>query len=286
METGILILILVLCISLVYVTELMKKMCNRMSWLQDQFNNFKDYNDKEYVQFNKDFADIEKQFVSIKGDNAKKWAEYSKEYSEVMELLLAKHNEINELRDQLKSLEGKVENYEDDSHDDIRLLRSQLNGLNYRIKKNEENTYNAIKDKVEFFDRQINNLKDMYSKVVYGVSFEKHYNKQISSLHDEINELRDQLKSLEGKVKENEDDNCDNFYTVHSQLHVMDGKIKKNEEACYHIIKDNTDSLQRQVDCLRDAHSNLVCTVAEHAKALNKIRTEMLNKMEEKEENE
>lgn len=81
METAILILILMLCLFLVYVTELMKRMCDRMNWLQDQFNSFKYYNDKEYVQFNKEFADIEKQFVSIKDDNAKKWTEYSKEYS-------------------------------------------------------------------------------------------------------------------------------------------------------------------------------------------------------------
>lgn len=75
-----------------------------MNWLQYQFNSFKNYSNKEYAQFNKEFADIEKQFVSIKDDNAKKWMEYSKEYSEVMELLLTKHNEINELHDQLKSL--------------------------------------------------------------------------------------------------------------------------------------------------------------------------------------
>lgn len=62
MEIGILISILVVCmlgICLVCVTELMKKMCDRMNWLQDQFNNFKNYNDKEYVQFNKEFADID-----------------------------------------------------------------------------------------------------------------------------------------------------------------------------------------------------------------------------------
>lgn len=117
----------------------MKRMCDRMNWLQDQFNSFKYYNDKEYVQFNKEFADIEKQFVSIKDDNAKKWTEYSKEYSEVMELLLAKHNEINELRDQLKSLEGKVKENEDYNCYNFYTVHSQINSLNNRVTKNEEN---------------------------------------------------------------------------------------------------------------------------------------------------
>mgnify|MGYP004564914045 CR=1 FL=1 len=63
-------------------------------------------------------------------------------------------------------------------------------------------------------------------------------------------------------------------------------KLKKNEEDTHNIIKDNTDSLQRQVDCLKDMHSNLACAIAEHNKILNKIRAEILNEMEEKEENE
>lgn len=138
METAILILIFMMCICLVYVTELIKKMCNQINWLQDKLNSFKYYNNKEYTQFNKEFADIEKQFVSIKDDNAKKWTEYSKEYSEVMELLLAKHNEINELRDQLKSLEAKVKEDEDDNCDNFYTVHSQINALNSRITKNEE----------------------------------------------------------------------------------------------------------------------------------------------------
>lgn len=63
-------------------------------------------------------------------------------------------------------------------------------------------------------------------------------------------------------------------------------ELRKNEEDSYKNIKDNEEYFDRQINCLKDAHSNLVCTVAEHAKALNKLRTEMLNKVEEKEENE
>ena len=146
-----------------------------MSWLQDQFNNFKDYNDKEYVQFNKEFADIEKQFVSIKGDNAKKWAEYSKEYSEVMELLLAKHNEINELRDQVKSLEGKIKEDEDDNCDNFYTVHSQINALNGRIKKNEED--------------KVNSLRAINKKLTFAVEENK----------EMINEIRTEMSNKEEK---------------------------------------------------------------------------------------
>ena len=138
MEIAILILILALCLCLVYVTELMKRMCDRMNWLQDQFNNFKYYNNKEYVQFNKEFDDIEKQFTNIKDDNAKKWMEYSKEYSEVTELLLTKHNEINELRDQVKLIEDRVEKYKDGTCDNICTVYSRLQAMDDRVTKNEE----------------------------------------------------------------------------------------------------------------------------------------------------
>lgn len=299
METAILILILVLCLCLVYVTELMKKMCNRMNWLETLFDNFKDYSNKE-------FADIEKQFVSIKDDNAKKWAEYSKEYSEIMELLLAKHNEINELRDQLKSLESKVKEDEDSSCEDISSLRSKLNGLDYQIKKNEEDTYNAINDKVEYFSKQINNLNEMYSKVTYSVSVEKHFNKQFSSLHDEINDINLRLKSLEDKIKENEDDNCDNFYTVHSQINALNSRVKKNEEdkvkGDEYCLYDEVYGLRARLDALDykvNESKNYLCenlyeidsrfdvldsTIDGYKKTLNEIRTEM-SKKEGKEEN-
>ena len=145
----------------------------------------------------------------------------------------------------------------------------------------------SIFDRMDWVEVQLNALKD--SNANDRIELNKFYTEVMGLLSDQHNEMRDarsQFDLLENRVKEDEDDNCDNFYTVHSQLHAMDGKIKKNEEACYHIIKDNTDSLQRQVDCLRDLHSNLACAIAEHNKTLNEIRTEMLNKMEEKEENE
>lgn len=248
METAILILILVLCLCLVYVTELMKKMCDKMKWLETPFDNFKDYSNKE-------FAKIEKQFVSINADNAKKWAEYSKEYAEVMEILLAKHNEINELREQLKSLESEVKEDED-----ISSLRSKLNGLDYQIKKNEEDTYNAINDKVE------------------------HFNKQISSLRDKISLLRDQLTLIECKVEKYKDGTCDNLSTFYSQLQKMDCKVKKNEEDTYKIIKDNERYFGNQVNSLRAMNKKLTFAVEENKEMLNEIRTEMSNK--EKEENE
>ena len=193
-----------------------------MSWLQDQFNNFKDYNDKEYVQFNKEFADIEKQFVSIKDDNAKKWMEYSKEYSEVMELLLAKHNEINELRDQVKSLEGKIKEDEDNNCDNFYTVHSQINALNGRIKKNEEDkvkadkyclydevygirarvdaldckvkrneedTYKIIKDNEKYFRDQVNSLRAINKKLTIAVEENK----------EMINEIRTEMSNKEEK---------------------------------------------------------------------------------------
>ena len=135
-----------------------------MNWLQDKFNSFK-------------------------YDNAKKWTEYSKEYSEVMELLLAKHNEINELRDQLKSLESKVKEDEDSSCEDVSSLRSKLNGLDYQIKKNEENTYNAINGKVEYFGKQFSDLRDMNKKLTFAIE----ENKEI------INAIRTEMSNKEEK---------------------------------------------------------------------------------------
>lgn len=142
-------------------------------------------------------------------------------------------------------------------------------------------------DRMDRLEEKFSSLKDDNDKA--HMEFNKFYTEIMGLLSDQHNEMRDvraRLDSLDDRVKEDEDDNCDNFYTVHFQLHAMDGKIKKNEEDTHNIIKDNTDSLQRQVDCLSDLHSNLACAIAEHNKILNKIRTEMLNKMEEKEENE
>lgn len=196
MEIAILTLILVLCLCLVYVTELMKKICDRMNWLQDQLNSFKYYNNKEYVQFNKEFADIEKQFTSIKNDNAKKWTEYSKEYSEVMELLLAKHNEINELRDQLKSLEDRVEKYKDSTGDNLCTVYSKINALNSRVKKNEE-------DKVK---------EDEYC------------------LYDEVYGIRDRLDILEYKVNTRFDVLDSTIDEYKKILNVICTKTASNEE--------------------------------------------------------
>lgn len=142
-------------------------------------------------------------------------------------------------------------------------------------------------DRMDWLEKQLNEFKVDNAKA--HIEFNKFYTEVMGLLSDQHNEIRDaraRLDSLDDRVKEDEDDNCDNFYTVHFQLHAMDGKIKKNEEDTHNIIKDNTDSLQRQVDCLSDLHSNLACAIAEHNKILNKIRTEMLNNMEEKEENE
>ena len=184
MEPAILILILVLCLCLVYVTELMKKMCDRMNWLQDQFNNFKDYNDKE-------FAEIMSQFISIKDDNAKKWAEYSKEYAEVMELLLAKHNEINELRDQLKLIEDRVEKYKDGTSDNLCTVYSRINALNSIVKKNEEDKVKVDED----------------------------------CLYDEVFGIRARLDALEYKVNESKNYLCENLYEIYSRFDVLDSTI-------------------------------------------------------------
>lgn len=140
---------------------------------------------------------------------------------------MAKHNEINELRDQLKSLESKVKEDEDSSCEDISSLRSKLNGLDYQIKKNEKDAYNAINDKVEYFSKQINNLNEMYSKVAYSVSLEKHYNKQVNSLHDGINDINSRLKSLEDKVKKDEVCLYDETYGLRARLNALDYKVKK-----------------------------------------------------------
>ena len=212
MEIAILISILVLCICLVCVTELMKKMCDRMSWLQDQFNSFKNYNDKEYVQFNKEFADIEKQFVSIKDDNAKKWAEYSKEYAEVMELLLAKHNEINELRDQLKSLEAKVKEDEDDNCDNFYTVHSQINALNSRVTKNEE-------DKTK---------GDEYC------------------LYDEVYGLRARLDALDYKVNESKNYLCENLYEIDSRFDVLDSTIDEYKKTLNEIRTEKSNKEEKE----------------------------------------
>ena len=135
-----------------------------MNWLHDHFNSFK-------------------------YDNAKKWEEYSKEYSEVMELLLDEHNEINELRDQLKSLDSKVKEDEDSSCEDVSSLRSKLNGLDYQIKKNEEDTYNAINDKVEYFEKQFSGLRDMNKKLTFAIEENK----------EMLNAIRTEMSNKEEK---------------------------------------------------------------------------------------
>lgn len=280
MEIAILISILVLCmlgICLVCVTELMKKMCDRMNWLQDQFNSFKDYNDKEYAETMK---------------------------------------QVNDLRSRLKSLEDKVKEDEDDNCDNFYTVHSQIYAMGCRVKKNEEDTYNAIKDNEEHFNKQVNDLKDEYSNLMHAL--EKHYNKHISSIHDAVSQLRDQLKLIEDRVEKYKDGTCDNLCTVHSQINALnsrvkkneedkvkadeyclydevygvrarldalDCKVKRNEEDTYKIIKDNEKYFGDQVNSLRAINKKLTFAVEENKEMINEIRTEMSNK-EEKKENE
>lgn len=160
-----------------------------MNWLQDQFNSFKD-------------------------DNAKKWAEYSKEYSEVMELLLAKHNEINELRDQLKSLEDKIKENEDDNCDNFYTVHSQINALNSRVKKNEE-------DKVK----------------VKGDEY---------CLYDEVYGLRARLDALDYKVNESKNYLCENLYEIDSRFDVLDSTIDGYKKTLNEIRTDMSNKEEKE----------------------------------------
>lgn len=83
-------------------------------------------------------------------------------------------------------------------------------------------------DRMDRLETQLNEFKDDNDKA--HMEFNKFYTEVIGLLSDQHNEMRDvraRLDSLDDRVKEDEDDNCDNFYTVHFQLHAMDGKIKK-----------------------------------------------------------
>ena len=140
MEIAILISILVLCmlgICLVCVTELMKKMCDRMNWLQDQFNSFKDYNDKEY-------AEIMKQ--------------------------------VNDLRSRLKSLEDKIKKNEEDKvkgdedclYDEVFGIRARLDALEYKVNESKnylcENLY-EIDSRFDVLDSTIDECKKTLNEI-------------------------------------------------------------------------------------------------------------------------
>lgn len=154
MEILILILVIVLGICIAYITELMKRMCDRANWLQEQFSNFKDYNDKEYVQFNKEFAEIMKQ--------------------------------VNDLRSQLKSLEDKVKKDEDCLYDEAYGLRSRLNAIDCRVKENKnylcKNLY-EIDSRFDVLDSMINNLRDMYGELSSTID---EYKKTLNAIRTEM----------------------------------------------------------------------------------------------------
>lgn len=83
-------------------------------------------------------------------------------------------------------------------------------------------------DRMDWIEVQLNALKDSNAKD--RMELNKFYTEVMGLLSDQHNEMRDarsQFDLLENRVKEDEDDNCDNFYTVHSQLHAMDYRIKK-----------------------------------------------------------
>lgn len=229
---------------------------------------------------------LQDQFSSFKDYN-------DKEYAEIMK-------QVNDLRSRLKSLEYKVIEDENDNCDNFYTVHSKIYTMGCRVKKNEEDTYNAIKDN------------------------EEHYNKQISSLHDEISLLRDQLKLIEDRVEKYKDGTSDNLCTVHSQINALNSRVKKNEEDTNNDINSRLKSLEDKVKkdevCLYDEayglrarlnaldyrvkknedntykivkdneeyfnvqYSRLHFAINENKEMLNKICTEMPNK--EKEENE
>lgn len=157
METGTLIVVMGLSISLVCITQVIKRTFDRMDWVEVQLNAFKDSNAKDRIELNKF-------------------------YTEVMELLSDQHNEMRDVLSRLDSLENRIKEDEDDNHDDICGLRSQLYGMDYRINKNEADTYHHIKDNTDHLERQINRLKDLHSNLALIVA---DHNKILNQIHIE-----------------------------------------------------------------------------------------------------
>ena len=157
METGTLIVVMGLCITLACITQVISRAFDRMDWLEEKFSSLKDDNDKAHMEFNKF-------------------------YTEVMGLLSDQHNEMRDVLSRLDSLENRIKEDEDDNYDDICGLRSQLHGMDYRIMKNEADTYHIIKDNEKYFDRQINRLKDLHSNLALIVA---DHNKILNQIHIE-----------------------------------------------------------------------------------------------------
>ena len=172
METGTLIVVMGLCITLACITQVISRAFDRMDWLEEKFSSLKDDNGKAHMEFNKF-------------------------YTEVMGLLSDQHNEMRDVLSRLDSLENRIKEDEDNNYDDICGLRSQLNGMDYRIKKNEEDSYKNIKDNEKYFDRQINCLKDMHSNLACAIA---EHNKT-------LNEIRTEMLSKEmlNKMEEKEE---------------------------------------------------------------------------------
>lgn len=144
---------------------------------------------------------------------------------------------------------------------------------------------------------RMNWLQDQFS------SFKDYNDKEYAEIMKQVNDLRLRLKSLEYKVIEDENDNCDNFYTVHSQIYTMGCRVKKNEEDTYKIIKnkeecfdkqlstiramykDSERYFENQVNSLRAINKKLTFAVEENKEMLNEICTKTASK-ERKEENE